>query len=63
MNRRSQFSQADVTRAVRGVVAAGQDVQSVEVRPDGGIIVHCAPSASQVVRINPLDRLLVSKTF
>ncbi len=36
-NRPAAFKQADLTRALKGVAAAGMQVARVIVRPDGGI--------------------------
>jgi hypothetical protein len=52
--RPAPFTQADVTRLVRGVRAAGVDVGQVEVTPDGRIVLTMAgqdPEASEL----PLD--------
>ena len=38
MTRPAHFRQSDVTRAVKGVRAAGMDVQRVEIGADGQIV-------------------------
>jgi hypothetical protein len=46
MSRRpAAFRQLDVTRALRGTVAAGIEVQRIEIGPDGKIIVVTAKPA------------------
>lgn len=44
--RRSTFKQIDVTRAIRGVRAAGGEVERVELLSDGRMIVQLAHSRS-----------------
>jgi hypothetical protein len=39
--RRVGFLQGDVTRAIKGAVAAGLEPGQVEIRPDGTILVSC----------------------
>jgi hypothetical protein len=56
-NRPAQFKQADVTRAVKGAVAAGLSVGRVEIDRDGKIIVIAQGSLSATTA-NPCDRLL-----
>lgn len=56
MTARAKFKQADIERAVRGVLAAGLSVRSVEITPEGIAVNVGAPAAA--VRPNPLDRLL-----
>ncbi len=59
--RHGRFSQADVTRAVRAVKAAGEIVSHVIVEHDGRIVVHCGKMIGECDRVNPLDRLLVTR--
>lgn len=40
------FRQIDVTRAVRAVVACGQEVLRTEIKPDGSIVVIHRPAAT-----------------
>lgn len=48
------FRQADVTRAVRGVTAAGVVVGRVEFEP-GKIVVHAAQPEATLAPTSPLD--------
>ena len=59
MTARSRFSQADITRAIKGAVAAGMQVGTVRVSPAGEIIVY-AKGEDQAPRTNPLDDLLLN---
>lgn len=43
------FRQADITRAVRGVTAAGVAVGRIEVAPDGRIVMFAAGEGSAPV--------------
>jgi hypothetical protein len=52
----SKFTQGDVTRAVKGVVAAGVDVMRVEVDTNGRIIVTAGKPGDVTRVINPLDK-------
>jgi len=56
-NRPAPFKQVDVTRAVKGAVAAGLSVGRVEIGRDGTIIV-IALGALSATTGNPCDRLL-----
>lgn len=56
-NRPAQFKQADVTRAVKGAVAAGLSVGRVEIDRDGKIIV-IANGAMAAPAVNDWDRVL-----
>lgn len=52
--RKVPFRQIDVTRAVRAVVACGQEVLRTEIKPDGSIVViHRTASADPV---SPFDQ-------
>lgn len=57
MARSSSFKQQDVTRAVRGIVAAGVEVQRVEIGNDGRIVVITA-SPAPPLELDDLDREL-----
>ncbi len=49
MGRRpSTFKQRDITRAVRGVAAAGVEVVRVEIRQDGGIVVVAGKPTTEI---------------
>jgi hypothetical protein len=52
----SKFTQGDITRAVKGVVAAGVDVMRVEVDASGRIIVIAGKPGKIATVINPLDK-------
>jgi hypothetical protein len=52
----SKFTQSDITRAVKGVVAAGVDVIRVEVDTSGRIIVIAGKLGNIPPVINPLDK-------
>jgi len=56
-NRAAPFQQIDVTRAVKGAVAAGLSVGRVEMDRDGRITV-IALGAMSATTGNPCDRLL-----
>lgn len=43
----SKFRQADVTRALKGAQAAGEDVAKVEINPDGRIVVTLGKSEAR----------------
>lgn len=43
MTARAKFTKAEVTRAVKGVQAAGMTVTRIEIEPDGRIVVGCEP--------------------
>lgn len=56
-NTRATFKQADLTRAYKGVTAAGVEVERVEIDPEGKIII--IPRGSTPTRgANPCDVLL-----
>lgn len=57
MTARARFTQADITRAIRGVTAGGCRVARIEIEPDGTIVV-IPEGAAEMARPNPLDRLL-----
>ncbi len=59
----ARFTQADITRLVKGVMAAGMDIRSIRVAPNGEIVVSAA-AEEQVIEYtaNPLDRLLINGT-
>lgn len=46
MTAKAKFTKADVTRAIKGVQAAGMTITRVEIEPDGRIVVGCEPSDS-----------------
>ncbi|MFS0736975.1 hypothetical protein ABC347_07985 [Sphingomonas sp. 1P06PA] len=53
----ARFKQADLTRAVKGVEAAGMRVGRVEIDPTGNIVIIAA-DAAPARRGNSLDRFL-----
>lgn len=54
---RTTFKQADLTRAAKGAVAAGMDVDRIEIDPEGKISVIMRGSVN-AGGANPCDRLL-----
>jgi glucose/arabinose dehydrogenase len=59
VSKAARFTQADVTRAVKGMEIAGLRVTGVRIDPNGAIVVstdHGSPAGSR----NPLDRLLLN---
>lgn len=62
MSRRATFRQSDVTRAVRGAVAAGLPIAGVRVDADGITILTTPPAPSAASRLEEdaaaLDRAL-----
>ena len=49
------FKQGDVSRAVKGAMAAGIKVESVEITPGGKIIINAESDRSVVAASSPLD--------
>lgn len=45
----TRFTQADVSRAIKGATAAGMEVDRVELMPDGRIVLAAPASASEPV--------------
>ena len=62
-NRVQKFTQADVKRAITGVLSAGLSVAHVEIAFDGRIVVVCGEPLTAAQRANPLDRLLVDRSW
>lgn len=63
MSAKARVLQADVTRVVRGMLAAGVPVAGVRVAPDGEIMVFSdllADSMKVVQTVNPLDKVLLN---
>ena len=58
MTARAAFKQGDVTRAIRGVEAAGLKVAACRIVPTTGEIVIELEGVANVNRKNPLDRIL-----
>ncbi|WP_428331936.1 hypothetical protein [Novosphingobium sp.] len=57
----ARFTQADVTRLVKGAQAAGLDVRSVRVAPSGELVASAIGEAQVIdLTANPLDRLLLN---
>ena len=57
--RAASFRQADITRAVKGALAAGLSVGRVEVGGDGRIVIVAAPEIDLQTRNgNPWDKVL-----
>lgn len=57
MNRKAKFTQADVTRAVKGAVQGGLPISRVEVDQDGRIII-LAGSPKKLDACNEWDEVL-----
>jgi len=53
--RTSHVRQADVTRAVKGALAAGLSVGGVEVAPDGTIRVLSGGETTEPANLSPFD--------
>jgi hypothetical protein len=51
----ARFTQSDLTRAVKGVAAAGLRVAGVKIGADGSIMVQVEGAANDAA--NPLDRV------
>ena len=49
MTRPAAFRQADLTRAVRGVQAAGVEQATIRLRPGGEIVIHIGGGAAAAV--------------
>lgn len=57
-SRASRFKQSDLTRAVKGVEAAGMRVGRVEIDANGNIVILSEASAPKVGRVNSWDEEL-----
>jgi hypothetical protein len=53
----STFRQRDVTRAIRGAIAAGVDIARIEVAKDGTIVIVTAIDHEPKAGANEWDRL------
>ena len=49
------FRQADVTRAVKGVVAAGVGIAQVEIDKSGKIVIVTGGAKTEISELAPLD--------
>ena len=59
----ARFTQADITRLIKGALAAGMAVKSIRVAPTGEIVVSADQEAQNAdSHANPLDRLLTNGT-
>lgn len=58
MARKTPFRQADVKRAVAGVLAAGMPIGQVKITEDGAIVISSAPvdASPHAQAANPLDQ-------
>lgn len=57
---RTRFTQADVTRAAKGAVAAGLPISRTEIMPDGRIVIyHDAPVT--VDNLTPFEKWKAEK--
>ena len=57
----TQPRQADVTRAVKGAIAAGFDVGAIEIGPDGGIRIVRANEKAKNSDATPFDSWKASR--
>lgn len=57
MSRASAFKQTDLTRATKGVVAAGLEVERIEIDREGKIVI-IPRGVSSATGANPCDVLL-----
>lgn len=55
-NTPARFTQKDIERTVKGVMACGLSIKSVVVRPDGAIQVDHGTSDVDVSKLSPLER-------
>ncbi len=63
MTAKARIIQSDVTRAVRGVLAAGVNVAGIRIMPDGEIVILSEVGAESVhsgFMANPLDEVLLN---
>lgn len=63
MTAKARILQQDVTRAVKGVIAAGVPIGGIRIAPDGEIVVFtpaCAESLAPISSANPLDEVLLN---
>lgn len=56
MARKTPFKQADVKRAVAGVLAAGVPIGQVKITEDGEIIISASSADPNAQPSNPLDQ-------
>jgi hypothetical protein len=61
-NRPAAFRQADLTRALRAVKAAGVNIARIEIDPGGRIIIIAAGREAAETD-NPLDRWMASRAL
>lgn len=56
MTAKARFTNQDVTRAIKGALAAGLVVRSVEIAPDGTIKLDTSPTGARTLSTaNPWD--------
>lgn len=58
VRRATSFKQVDVTRATKGVIAAGMSVSRVEIDRDGRIVVMTSDAASDAGNSGSADAVL-----
>ena len=54
----SHFRQADLTRAIKGLQAAGVKIERVEVGVDGSLVLHVEQNGKKKAVRNPWDQVL-----
>ena len=60
MTKPARFTQGDITKVVRGAIAAGYRVKMITIEPDGRIIADLTSDSSHAVKANEWDVVLSS---
>lgn len=58
MTARAAFKQAEVTKAIKGVVAAGMKPSGIRIDPTGAIVVMFGEGSPKAANSNPWDEEL-----